>query len=248
MRHSAPCTAGAVIAVLALPVVPAAAAAHAHAHTHRTARARARGANQVPRVHFDDEVPTLLGGGETVTLRGTVKNTGAGAAIVLEIREAGGRWKASVRAPVHKGAFKLKWLPPAGRTIALRFAVRRSRHLLTLSTTLTVRIGAAPQYCPMPRAPTDVPAGDGWISGGLYRAGGPEPGTLACESGPYSISAINEAGTAVTTQEVAGSDYTLIVPPGNYELDAMSGACYSEQTIIVVAGKGVQARTICDIE
>ncbi len=234
-----------MIAVLALPVT--AAALTVHAHQHRRA-ARAQDAIKVPRVHFDVPIPTLLAGGESVTLTGTISNAGARAALVLESKDAGHDWRKSARAPVRRSTFKLTWLPPADRTIELRFAILRARRLLTRSNTLTMRTGPAPHYCPTPHAPTDVPAGDGWISGGLYESGGPEPGILVCVSGPYSIAAVNEAGTAVTTAEVTGQDYTLIVPPGNYELAAKDGTCYSEETLIVTAGKGVQARTICEIE
>jgi hypothetical protein len=79
-----------------------------------------------------------------------------------------------------------------------------------------------PDYCAEPSPPINVPAGDGWIVGGLYLSGGPYPGIFACQDASYEVTVTNEEGTVVATQQVTsgGQGYTFILPPGRYTLTA----------------------------
>jgi hypothetical protein len=79
-----------------------------------------------------------------------------------------------------------------------------------------------PDDCAEPSPPVDVPAGDGWIVGGLYLSGGPYPGIFACQDASYTVTVTNEEGTVVATQQVTsgGQSYTFILPPARYTLTA----------------------------
>jgi hypothetical protein len=200
-----------------------------------------------PTVHLNGGVPLLLGGGERLTLSGRVQRAPRGARIVLEVTRSSGSRRKVARASVRRGSFKLAWTPPAAATLTLRLTLRAHGRVLAYSTKLTLRTGPAPRYCPRAPAPTSVPAGDGWIAGGLYDSGGPAPGIFDCRSGPYGISAVDEAGETTATQEVAGADYVFVLPAGSYELEAAEASCFSEDPVTVVAGKGTTANTICAI-
>lgn len=200
----------------------------------------------VPKVHLDGPIPTLLSAGERVKLSGRVSGGSRGEQIALE-SHAGGAWKIVKRAPVSAGAFKLAWTPAAGQTLTLRLTLRLAGRVIAYSSKLTLRVGPAPQFCPKAPAPTSVPAGDGWVYGGLYDSGGPAPGVFNCQSGPYTVVAVDEAGQPALSQPVSGMDYVLLLPAGSYELEADESSCFSEAAVLVVAGKGVKANTICDV-
>ena len=207
----------------------------------------AAAAARPPAVHLNGGVPTLLRAGERLTLSGRVLRVPRGARIVLEVGGSSGGWRKVASARVRRGSFKLGWTPPAGATLTLRLTLRAHGRVLAYSSKLTLGVGPAPQYCPQARAPTSVPAGDGWITGGLYDSGGPAPGIFDCQSGPYAIDAVDEAGESTATQEVAGQNYLFVLPAGSYELEAKESSCFSEDPVTVLAGKGTAANTICDI-
>ncbi len=227
-------------ASLAVAVLALAATADASAHS-------AAAAARPPAVHLNGGVPALLSAGERLTLSGRVQRAPGGARIVLELGGSGGSWRKVARASVRRGSFKLAWTPPAGATATLRLTLRAHGRVLVYSSKLTLIVGPAPQYCPQVAAPTSVPAGDGWISGGLYDSGGPAPGIFDCRSGPYAINAVNEAGETTATLQVTGKVYLFVLPPGSYELEAEESSCFSEDPVTVIAGRGTTANTICDI-
>ena len=198
------------------------------------------------RVHIDEGVPTLLAGGEVLKLSGSESGAPRRAHVQLEERVAHG-WKVVARSPLRRGGFVLSWRPPADSLLNVRITVRSATRVLAYSAAVRVRVGSAPRYCPQAPAPSSVPAGDGWIVGGLYYSGGPAPGIFECHGGPYTVAAVDEAGAqtgAVTVADGAAS-YVLVLPAGSYELQSEL-SCYSDE-VTVVAGKGVKADTICNI-
>jgi hypothetical protein len=108
---------------------------------------------------------------------------------------------------------------------------------------VTVGVGPAFVRCSAPVPPAiNIPAGDGWIVGGLYDEGGPFPGIDECSSSGYTITATVADGTVAATQTVAGGhSYTLVVPAGKYTLNARF--CRGQAT--VTAGRQTAANTIC---
>ncbi|HTZ63315.1 MAG TPA: carboxypeptidase-like regulatory domain-containing protein [Solirubrobacteraceae bacterium] len=103
----------------------------------------------------------------------------------------------------------------------------------------------APEHCAEPSPPNDVPAAEGWIIGGLYLSGGPAPGSFFCQSASYTVTATNEDGVVVATQQVnsGGQSFTLILPPGNYTLRS---ECASFP-IPVSAEVETEANIVCQI-
>jgi hypothetical protein len=102
--------------------------------------------------------------------------------------------------------------------------------------------GAPGAGCNSPAPPGSVPAGDGWIVGGVYSEGGHPPGTPRCAGVSYTVTATNPAGKVVKSQTVAADDsYTLVVPAGSYNL--ASGACRATAT--VTAGQQTDADIYC---
>jgi hypothetical protein len=236
-----------LLGMCALPVAAAAASSSARARAHAATEPVAHEL-AVPRVRLAGGIPTLLAAGEQVRLHGRVLDALAGEHIALEDRpESGGRWSIAKRAPIRNGRFELSWKPPAASTLALRIALRGSGRVLALSTAVALRVGQAPVYCPTAKAPSDVPAGDGWILGGLYESGGPAPGIFVCQRGAYEITALNEAGEVAAMQQVSAGEYVIVLPPGDYELAADESSCLSEAAATVVAGKGTLTNTICSI-
>jgi hypothetical protein len=202
-----------------------------------------------PQVRLIGGIPTLLAAGESVKVSGRVLHGPRAARIVLEDRPAGRTWRVARRGSVRAGVFRLLWTPPAGAALKLRFTLRAGGRVLARSTTLELRVGPAPRFCPTPAAPeaSSVPAGDGWITGGLYDEGGPAPGIFACHSGPYSVSAVNEAGETTLTQQVGGTGYALILPAGSYELEANEQSCFSEAAVTVQPDRGSALNVICQV-
>ncbi len=174
---------------------------------------------------------------------------------------------------ISKGRFALSWAPKVGSRVALRLAVRhRGRELAATKTHhMTVLDNPAPaphttpeahptpethptperrewtpEYCPEPQFPSDVPAGDGWIVGGLYLSGGPAPGIFVCQSAPYTITVTDATGATVATQQVLDrQSYTFILPSGSYTLTSENG-CIAEPAV-VTAGAQTKANTVCNI-
>lgn len=198
-------------------------------------------------VRLSAPVSSLLAAGEHVKIRGRVLDSPRRSQMALEASSSGTGWHVVARAPVRGGRFSLSWLPPAGRRTTVRLSLRHAGRLLARSSPVGVSVGPPPQLCPEAHAPANLPAGDGWVVGGLYDEGGPAPGIFDCVSGPYEIVAIDDAGNQQGSVKVGGLEsYVLVLPPGSYELHNAEDNCFSEE-VTVVAGMAVKANTVCQI-
>jgi len=197
-------------------------------------------------VRLAAQIPGTVSAGSAVMITGDALRAPRGSWAVLERKTTVG-WRAIVRDRLHRGAFKLTWRPQAGRYLTLRVAIRRDGRDLASSPVRQVLVGAAPVYCAAPVRPANVPAGDGWIAGGLYIAGGPAPGVYECVNRPYTITLTDQTGASIAIQEVAaGQSYTFVLPPGTYNLSSSSnGGCSGSAT--VSAGEQTKADTVCSV-
>ena len=111
--------------------------------------------------------------------------------------------------------------------------------------------------CAPPAPPSTVPAGSGWLTGGVYTGGGP-PGRQAsgCGFAAYQIVLIAPgSGEVLVSQQVAaGHSYTIVAPAGTYALRAYYGPvggmeyCPGKSaSFTVTAGAGVEERAVCDV-
>jgi hypothetical protein len=187
--------------------------------------------------------------GEVAHVSGRVRHAPRGARVVLEKHLAGGQWAVVALAPLQGTRFSLDWQPKVAGFVMLRLALRLSGHDLAISHTASALVGHANVYCSKAPAPTNLPAGEGWITGGLYIAGGPAPGIFACEGGSHTVSVSDQSGAVVATQQVTGpASYTFILPAGQYKLsEPGAGYCRSEQSVTVTAGAETKADTVCDV-
>jgi hypothetical protein len=193
-------------------------------------------------------LPNLVRQKEHVTVRGTVTGVPRRTEVALELKRTR-TWVivANVRAE-RAGGFAIHWPVPKDEQVgpvSLRIAaLSRRGALLAATASVMSAIGPAAVYCARPVPPmTNIPAGDGWILGGVYAQGGPYPGFYACSDKPYTITATATDGKITATAEIAANhSYTLIVPPGRYSLS--SGPCRGQAT--VVAAKPTSANTYCD--
>ncbi|HXY82006.1 MAG TPA: hypothetical protein VEH55_11600 [Gaiellaceae bacterium] len=194
-----------------------------------------------PSVSIAPPLPEAVQGGAALTVSGRVRNPPPGAVVVLEQR-ASSRWQAIVRGRIRRDAFTLRWHPSAAGRITVRVALRLRAHDVVVSAAAQVLVGPAPVYCAPPAPPAQVPAGDGWVVGGLYLEGGPFPGIYQCVAGAYAITVLDQAGDTVAKQQVQdGQSYTLVLPAGSYTLS--SGSCRGAAT--VTAGRQSRADTLC---
>ncbi len=226
------------------------------------------------RVHLAVALPDSGRVGSLVEVSGRVLGAPAGSRVALERGSTHGRWDVIALTSISKGRFALSWAPKVPGRIALRLAVRHRGSELATTKTHRMRVldnpapaphttpeahptpethqtpeqrQWTPEYCTEPQPPSDVPAGDGWIVGGLYLSGGPAPGIFACQGGPYTITVTNATGATVATQQVAGhQSYTFILPSGSYTLKS-EGACIAAEPVAVIAGAQTKANTICNI-
>jgi hypothetical protein len=197
----------------------------------------------IPSVSIAPPLPQVVRGGATVTVSGRVRNPPPGAVVVLEQR-ASSRWQAIVRGRIRRDAFTLRWHPSAAGRITVRVALKLQARDVAVSGAAQVLVGPAPVYCAAPVPPAQLPAGDGWIVGGLYLEGGPFPGIHQCVAGDYTITVLDQAGDTVATQQVqGGQSYTLVLPAGSYTFS--SGFCRGAAT--VTAGLQSRADTLCDV-
>ena len=200
-------------------------------------------AGRIPSVRIVPALPDTVRGGTTVTISGRVQNRPSGSVIVLE-QKAPSRWQVIVRGRIQGAAFTLRWHPSSAGMITVRAALRIHARDVAASAAAQVVVGQAPVYCAPPAPPAQVPAGDGWIVGGLYIDGGPYPGIHHCFAGEYTITVLDQAGNTVATQRVPdGQSYTLVLPAGSYVLS--SGFCRGAVT--VTAGRQSKADTHCDV-
>ena len=120
------------------------------------------------------------------------------------------------------------------------------RRILRATPPVQSAVGPAPVYCaPPPPIMQDIPAGDGWITGGDYIEGGPYPGVYECVSQPYTVSALDGSGAVVASQRVAGGhSFALVVPAGTYKL---RGSSCGFGSATVTAGRGTHADVVCPV-
>jgi len=148
----------------------------------------------------------------------------------------------------------MQWPVPEVRSLTVRLTLRAgSRELASTATSTVYPRKALVKRCSAPRPPTNVPAGDGWVTGGVYTVGGPAPGIDVCR-GALTLTVSNQSGVVVATSQVPqGASYTLVLPAGNYELAVgpklAAGATISEcqGTASVTAGQETRANTVCSI-
>jgi hypothetical protein len=198
-------------------------------------------AGRAPVVTVAPPLPQAVRGGATVVVSGRIRNAPAGVAVVLEQKAASG-WRVLVRGRIEASRFTLRWRPHAPGLIKVRAALRLHSRDLAVSAAGQVVVGQAPVYCAAATPPASLPAGDGWIGGGVYIDGGPYPGIHACASGDHTVTVLDRAGNTVATQHVPdGESYAIVLPAGGYTLS--SGFCRGSAT--VVAGVESQADILC---
>jgi hypothetical protein len=191
-------------------------------------------------------LPSLVRIGDLLTITGRVRNAPPGTRAVLQSKRTS-NWSVLTKARVRSRLFTLRWRVPKSTmtgSISLRVAaVNAAGATLAATPAKQAGVGPAPVYCAPPVPPAiNIPVGDGWIVGGRYGEGGAYPGIYACDSEPYTVSASNQSGIVVASQQVpALHSYTLVVPAGNYTL--RSDACTGSAT--VTAGKQSVANTYC---
>jgi hypothetical protein len=192
-------------------------------------------------------LPNIVRIAQRVTITGRVATRPLGARVALEAQRTSA-WSIVAGSDLPRsGAFSLLWQVQKSTGLGplkLRVVVTRRGRLLVSTPVGQSFVGSALVYC-KPAVPpaSSVPAGDGWIVGGVYGVGGAFPGIFACLSTPYMVTATNASGAVVASQTVpALHSYTLVVPAGTYTL--ASGGCRGNAT--VVAGRQTKADTHCD--
>jgi hypothetical protein len=200
-----------------------------------------------PSITARKPLPSVVRIGQRLTVTGRVRLPPRGAQVALQSAR-GSHWRVLASTTLRRsGAFSLHWRVGQGTAIGplkLRLTVIREGRLLVAGSSWQSFVGPAAVYC-KPAVPPAfaIPAGDGWIVGGVYSQGGPFPGIYRCDDAPYTVTATNASGTVVASQNVAAlHSYTLVVPAGSYML--ASGGCHGSAT--VTAGRQTQADTNCD--
>jgi hypothetical protein len=198
-----------------------------------------------PRVIVTSSLPVPLRAGDHVTIAGRVNHAPAGARIALETSRSRG-WTVAVQdTPGVRGAFRLRWLIPDADTglLYVRTAALLDGRVVAATKRMSEIIGQPVVRCSAPAPPAAVPAGDGWIVGGLYIEGGAFAGLDQCSAGAYSVTATRRATGAATTVGVAGGhSYTIVLPAGAYTL---TPGCGVPTEATVVAGHQAVANTRC---
>jgi hypothetical protein len=196
-------------------------------------------------VRVSVSLPNVVTAGTAVTIAGRVSHAPADATAELESRApSGGRWTVLARAKISHGRFSLRWTPRTSSFLTSRVIVVRRGRTLASTKTAMILVGAAPVYCAAPSPPGSLPAGDGYIVGGVYNVGGPAPGITVCQGQANTVTVTSAAGATVATQNVAGGQsYTFVVPAGMYTLQA--GFCSGTAT--VRAGAETKADTVCPV-
>jgi hypothetical protein len=179
--------------------------------------------------------------GQVVAVSGTVTHPAAHARIELQGRTTA-RWHTLLTAPVGGEHFTLHWHVRA-RESQLRAILLSGRHPIATSAVASLLVGSAIVRCHPAPAPADLPAGDGWIKGGVYLQGGPAPGIDQCQSRSSTVTATSVGGSVAASENLAGGDgYALVVPAGTYRLH--DGECTGQATVI--AARRTVADTDCD--
>ena len=179
--------------------------------------------------------------GQVVLVSGTATHPPPHARVQLQGRTTVA-WHALLGVYLHGNHFTLHWHVRA-RDFQLRVALLSGRHTIATSAVASLLVGTAIVRCRPAAAPVDLPAGDGWIEGGVYLLGGPAPGIDQCQSRSSTVTATSAGGYVVASQNLAGDEgYALVVPAGTYQLK--DGFCNGEATVI--AGRRTVADTDCD--
>jgi hypothetical protein len=198
-------------------------------------------------------LPATVTVGRTLTVTATVSARAPRTQVVLQTRR-GHSWTTVASKPAaHR--VHLRWR--VGRRTEpgfaqVRVAVLRAGRVLASTKPATIAIAAAPILCARPVPPAvNIPAGDGWIEGGLYVEGGPFPGIDDCEKIAYTIVATAADGSVAATQPVAaGHSYTLVVPAGAYTLtitDSEGPRACGDGQATVTPGRLTRADAVCAI-
>lgn len=196
-----------------------------------------------PRIRLS--FPGTVTAATTVTLRGRVSRAPRDSTMRLETRApTGGRWTAIAGGGVIGGRFKILWKPRTASFVMLRVALLWHLRTLAVTPAASVLVGAAPVYCAPAAPPTSLPAGDGYIVGGVYDVGGPAPGITVCQGQANTVTVAGSNGATVASGHVAaGQSYTFVLPAGVYSLTA--GFCHGTAT--VRPGAATRADTVCDV-
>jgi hypothetical protein len=200
-----------------------------------------------PSIRLARELPSVVRIGDTVTVAGRLApGRRDRPAIALQGRRLRSWLTLARTRATRAGRFALRWPVRAGTLTGpfqLRVVALAGGRVLAATRPITVGVGPRFVRCAAPVSPGTVPAGDGWIVGGLYDEGGPFPGIDRCSSAEYTITATASDGSIAATQTVAGDhSYTLVVPAGTYALSA-GNVCRGQAT--VDAGQQTQADTVC---
>jgi hypothetical protein len=180
--------------------------------------------------------------GQMVTVSGTIAHPPAHARIQLQGRTTAA-WHALLTVSVGGEKYMLHWHVRA-TPFQLRAVLLSGRQPIAASAAASVLVGSAIVRCHPAPAPTELPAGDGWIDGGVYLQGGPAPGIDQCQSRSSTVTATSASGYVVASQDLAGGGgYALVLPAGTYELH--DGECIGDATVI--AGHRTVADTDCDV-
>ena len=198
-----------------------------------------------PSIAFSKPPPSMVRIGQSVLIRGRAHDVPAGTTAVLQGKRSTGWARLARHAVGRYGVLTVRWTVAKGMAIgpiSLRLAVRRQGRVSVASTPAPSAIGSAYVPCSRPTPPSQVPSGDGWITGGVYGEGGAFPGMDACLSQQYTIEALDSGGSVAARETVpGGNSYTLVVPSGSYTLK--SAACRGRAT--VRAGRQSKADTFC---
>jgi hypothetical protein len=179
--------------------------------------------------------------GQVVTVSGTADHRPAHARVELQGRITAG-WHTLVTVALRGDRFTLHWHVRA-REFQLRATLVSGRRRIASSETAPVLVGSAIVRCRPAAPPATLPAGDGWIQGGVYLQGGPAPGIDQCQSSSSTLTATSPGGQMVASQNLAGGNgYSLVLPAGAYQL--RDGECRGMAT--VTAGRRTAADTDCD--
>jgi hypothetical protein len=179
--------------------------------------------------------------GQVVAVSGTVTRPPARARVQLQGRTTAG-WHALLSVSFGGESFTLRWRVRS-RPFQLRAVLLSGRHRVAASAAVSLLVGSAIVRCDRAVAPADLPAGDGWIQGGVYLQGGPAPGIDQCQSESSTVIATSVSGSVVASRNLAGGDgYALVVPAGTYHLQ--DGGCIGAAT--VTAGHRTVADTDCN--
>ena len=200
-----------------------------------------------PSPRFLSAVPKRPIGGGTTGFTGSVVGAPDGSRVTLEQRRASHHWSVIAVARVDGGSFQLQWPVAEVSSLTVRLTLARGGRRLARTAPSTVHPRTVfVEDCSAPTPPASVPAGDGWVTGGVYTVGGPAPGVDVCR-GAGTVTVISQSGLAVaSTQVPEGSSYTIVLPVGSYNLTVgSSNECLGTAT--VTASRETKANTICSV-